>query len=83
MEAGVYVSIDPDTFVLSAWMSNAHGRDRTGGERVARGERSARHEAATADRQGVGLQGFALVAQSDGNEIVWSHWECFLFLRGD
>lgn len=31
MEAGVYVWMDPDTFELSAWMSNAHGRDRTGG----------------------------------------------------
>ena len=31
MEAGVYVWMDPDTFELSAWMANAHGRDRTGG----------------------------------------------------
>lgn len=30
MEAGVYVYMDPDTFELSAWMANTHGRDRTG-----------------------------------------------------
>jgi len=31
MGLGLYVSIDPDTFVLSAWMADGHGRDRTGG----------------------------------------------------
>lgn len=30
MEAGLYVWMDPDTFALSAWMQNTHGRDRTG-----------------------------------------------------
>jgi hypothetical protein len=30
MEAGLYVSMDPDTFVLSAWEAANHGRDRTG-----------------------------------------------------
>lgn len=30
MEAGLYVTMDPDTFELSAWVANTHGRDRTG-----------------------------------------------------
>ena len=30
MEAGLYVSMDPDTFVLSAYQAASHGRDRTG-----------------------------------------------------
>jgi lysophospholipase L1-like esterase len=30
MAAGLYISMDPDTFELSAWPATAHGRDRTG-----------------------------------------------------
>jgi hypothetical protein len=30
MQSGLYVSMDPDTFVLSAWEKANHGRDRTG-----------------------------------------------------
>lgn len=30
MEAGLYVEMDPDTFVLNAWEAASHGRDRTG-----------------------------------------------------
>lgn len=30
MEAGLYVSMDPDTFELNAWEAATHGRNRTG-----------------------------------------------------
>lgn len=44
MQAGLYVSMNPDTFALSAWPATAHGRDRTG---VAWGANVVRFQAPT------------------------------------